>query len=113
MKTAFLLTALWLTTLTASLIGAEPTAMQQAIEADWLRQLEGPSAAVNPAAAAATWADAAGAVDGVKDGRYGFHTAAEPNPWWQVDLGRASEIARVVVFNRLDYAPGQPWTARI
>jgi hypothetical protein len=26
--------------------------------------------------------DAGGAVDGVKDGRYGFHTGGDPNPWW-------------------------------
>jgi len=54
----------------------------------------------------ATWADAAGAVDGVKNGKYAFHTAQEPNPWWQVDLEKAQPIARIVVFNRLDYAPG-------
>ncbi|MGQ9573879.1 MAG: HzsA-related protein [Thermoguttaceae bacterium] len=53
-----------------------------------------------------TAADAAGAVDGVKNGRYGFHTSLEPNPWWQVDLGRAEPIGRIVVYNRLDYAPG-------
>jgi mono/diheme cytochrome c family protein len=50
--------------------------------------------------------DAGGAVDGVKDGKYGFHSGQEPNPWWQVDLGAVTAIDRVVVFNRLDYAPG-------
>jgi hypothetical protein len=55
---------------------------------------------------AATWADAAGAVDGVKDGKYAFHTGQEPNPWWQVDLGEVRAICRIVVYNRLDYAPG-------
>jgi mono/diheme cytochrome c family protein len=45
-------------------------------------------------------------VDGVKDGKYAFHTALEPRPWWQVDLGSSQPIARVVVYNRLDYAPG-------
>ena len=50
--------------------------------------------------------DAAGAVDGVKDGRYGFHTWLDANPWWQVDLGTRRAIARIVVYNRLDYAPG-------
>ena len=53
-----------------------------------------------------TAADAAGAVDGVKNGRYAFHTAQEPNPWWQVDLGERRAIARIVVWNRLDYKPG-------
>ena len=50
--------------------------------------------------------DAAGAVDGVEDGRYGFHTGGDPNPWWQVDLGDVTAISRIVVYNRLDYAPG-------
>jgi mono/diheme cytochrome c family protein len=53
-----------------------------------------------------TTADAAGAVDGVKNGKYAFHTGGEPNPWWQVDLGESVSIARIVVYNRLDYAPG-------
>ena len=53
-----------------------------------------------------TAADAAGAVDGVTSGRYGFHTNLEPNPWWQVDLGKPQAIGRIVVYNRLDYAPG-------
>ena len=53
-----------------------------------------------------TAADAAGAVDGVKNGRYAFHTGHEPNPWWEVDLGRSEAIARGVVWNRLDYQPG-------
>jgi len=50
--------------------------------------------------------EAAGAVDGVKDGKYAFHTGQEPNPWWQVDLGTSQPIAKIVVWNRLDYEPG-------
>lgn len=50
--------------------------------------------------------DAGGAVDGVKDGRYGFHTGGDPNPWWQVDLGAPVALDRIVIYNRLDYAPG-------
>ena len=80
---------------------ALPVPMREQIEADWLRQAEAWQDKTVPAQA-----DAAGAVDGVKDGRYGFHTAQEPNPWWQVDLGEPQAIARIVVFNRLDYAPG-------
>lgn len=53
-----------------------------------------------------TGLDAAGAVDGVKDGRYGFHCGYEPRPWWEVDLEEPVEVARIVVYNRLDYAPG-------
>lgn len=50
--------------------------------------------------------DAAGAVDGVKNGKYAFHTNQEPNPWWQVDLGARHALGKIVVYNRLDYAPG-------
>lgn len=50
--------------------------------------------------------DAGGAVDGIKNGRYGFHTGQEPNPWWQVDLGSRQPVTKVVVYNRMDYPPG-------
>jgi len=53
-----------------------------------------------------TAVDAAGAVDGVKNGLYAFHTGGDPNPWWQVDLGSPQPIGRIIVYNRLDYAPG-------
>jgi hypothetical protein len=75
------------------------------VQLDWLKQAD-TSARVPAGQAQFTWQDAAGAVDGVKSGQYGFHTAQEPNPWWQVDLGQPTEIGRVVVYNRLDYAPG-------
>ena len=78
--------------------------LRQQIEEDWLRQAkaieEGSSGAVTKET------DARGGCDGIKDGKYGFHTAQERNPWWQVDLGAVVPISRVVVFNRLDYAPG-------
>jgi hypothetical protein len=72
-------------------------ALRQQIEDDWLRAIAEPLS---------TRSDAAGAVDGVKDGKYAFHTWLEPNPWWQVDLGEPKPIGRIVVYNRLDYAPG-------
>jgi hypothetical protein len=78
--------------------------MQPQIEADWLRQARGWAALEQ--GITKTAGDAAGAVDGVKDGKYAFHTGQEPNPWWQVDLGQSQPICRIVVFNRLDYAPG-------
>jgi len=78
---------------------------RELVEADWLRQAAALSGPGRPSDVP-TWADAAGAVDGVKNGKYAFHTDKEPNPWWQVDLGEAVPIARIVVYNRLDYAPG-------
>ncbi len=75
--------------------------MHEDIEADWWRQAQSWLPRPTP-----TQGDAAGAVDGIKNGKYGFHTAQEANPWWQVDLGETLTINRLVVFNRLDYAPG-------
>lgn len=40
-----------------------------------------------------------GGVDGVKDGRFGFHTAHEPAPWWEVDLQQVATIGEIRVFN--------------
>lgn len=90
--------------------GSAAESLSEQVEADWLKQAEALSAwrdgFKTPPAVVATWSDAAGAVDGVKDGKYAFHTAHEPNPWWQVDLGQSTAIARIVVYNRLDYEPG-------
>jgi hypothetical protein len=69
-------------------------------------------------------ADARGANNGRITGRAGFHTALEDSPWWQVDLGAAFAVERVVVYNRMDLrerctrlsisgsADGDAWTLR-
>ncbi len=86
-------------------IGARIAAL---VEADWLdADRRFATAAVKAMAenapAANTAEDAAGGCDGVKTGGWGFHTAsAEPDPWWQVDLGKIATLDRVVVFNRTD-----------
>ena len=73
------------------------------VEDDWIRQAQ---AWIEPPRPAQTSEDARGAVDGIRDGKYGFHTGHEPNPWWQVDLGpEPIRICRVLVYNRLDYKP--------
>jgi len=79
------------------------------VEADWLAQAARAARttptgkATRNAVGVTTRQDASGGVDGVKNGRWGFHTASgETNPWWQVDLGRATKLDRVVVFNRTD-----------
>ncbi len=77
------------------------------IEADWLRQADAwRKGKFGDPMIVTTESDAAGAVDGVKNGLYAFHTGHQPNPWWQVDLGLEQTVVRVVVWNRLDYAPG-------
>lgn len=114
--------ALWLgftfqlSTLLASTLGQIPSSSQpahqelsaevlrQQIEDDWLRQAK--ASGERAAGTVSTRTDALGACDGIKNGKYGFHTGLEPNPWWQVDLEAVTPIARIVVFNRLDYAPG-------
>lgn len=45
---------------------------------------------------------AAGGVDGVKNGGFGFHTQQQPGAWWQVDLGSHATLDRIVLYNRLD-----------
>ena len=41
--------------------------------------------------------DAPGAVDGVLQPGWGFHTGQDPAPWWQVDLGAPQVLARMVI----------------
>jgi hypothetical protein len=75
---------------------------QERVEADWmLAERLRVGVATN---ASTTTQDAAGGCDGVKDGQWGFHTAEAQEPWWQVDLGRAETIGRVIVWNRTDAA---------
>ena len=71
------------------------------LERDWLRQAELRYSG-NSAKNVSCEDDAAGAVDGIIDGKWGFHTEREPNPYWQVDLGESIEIGRVVLYNRCD-----------
>jgi hypothetical protein len=76
---------------------ASGAALQQSLEADWLQQVL--TRAQGTAAAVSTQSDAVGAVDGVKNGSWGFHTAQDPSPWWQVDLGQTRALDRVLVYN--------------
>ena len=78
------LLVLCLATRTRADDAAPPPTCEQ-IEADWLRQdaVRQREAQVTPEE------DAAGACDGVKNGKWGFHTALEDDPWWQIDLGDA------------------------
>ncbi|MFH1921499.1 MAG: discoidin domain-containing protein [Planctomycetota bacterium] len=85
--------------------GSVPTITREQIEADWLLQdvvRKLPPAEPYRATPMTTKLDAAGAVDGVKDGRFGFHTDRDASPWWQVDLGEPVGLDRIVVYNRCD-----------
>lgn len=87
--------------------GPQPAATAEQIEADWLRQDElrvagGASLGMAPVPGVTPEEDAQGAVDGVKDGKWGFHTENEKDPWWRVDLGGPVALDRVVIWNRCD-----------
>lgn len=60
-----------------------------------------------------TQEDARGGCDGVVDGRYGFCTAEEDNPWWEVDLRRPESLHRVVIYNRCDQTAGRARTLTV
>ncbi|MBN2291356.1 MAG: discoidin domain-containing protein, partial [Pirellulales bacterium] len=95
--------------LVLALVAAGSKDVASMVEVDWIRQTEAMHSFLQGSqrdALVTTRSDAAGAVDGVKNGKYAFHTGHEPNPWWQVDLGKIEPLGRVVVYNRLDYAPG-------
>ena len=81
---------------------AAPPPTRAQIEADWLLQDDKRGSGPRGRERGLPAADAAGGVDGVKNGKWGFHTAYEADPWWQVDLGRPMSIDRVVLFNRCD-----------
>lgn len=76
------------------------------IEADWLHpeSLRQCAGEVGPPTCGKVTPeqDAVGGCDGVKDGKWGFHTAVEQDPWWQVDLGKATALERIVLYNRCD-----------
>jgi mono/diheme cytochrome c family protein len=97
----------------ASLLAAGPTGPAPAptkaqIEADWWRQEEVRSIpALHTGKQTSPEEDAVGALDGIKDGKWGFHTELENDPWWQADLGASTAIDRVLLFNRCDHTAGR------
>jgi len=87
----------------SAVVCAQTALTPEQIEADWLRQeqvrwTQGTGGQVGRED------DAAGGVDGVRDGTWGFHTANEAQPWWRVDLGELVPIDRVVLYNRTELA---------
>ena len=80
------------------------------LEADWIEEdarFQQPEPAVMATTSElTTQSDAAGGCDGIKTGKFGFHTATgEIDPWWEVDLGKATRLDRIVIFNRTDSPP--------
>ncbi len=92
----------------------DPLITPRQIEADWLRQeMVRGADPVNPAARVAPEQDAAGAVDGVKDGKWGFHTGEDEKPWWQVDLQKKVALGHLLIYNRCDDVPAAARAARV
>jgi hypothetical protein len=87
---------------TGSLAASAP--WREQLEQDWLLQAR-VEADGRKAPEVTTQDDAAGGCDGVTNGRWGFHTAKEENPWWQVDLGASVPLAQVRLWNRCDPEP--------
>lgn len=84
---------------------AAPGITPAQIEADWLRQdLLRSAEAAGQGRQVTPEQDAVGALDGVKNGEWGFHTENEDNPWWQIDLGEAASLDRIVLYNRTELA---------
>ncbi|MFH1919176.1 MAG: discoidin domain-containing protein [Planctomycetota bacterium] len=80
-----------------------PVRTRQQIEADWLRQdVVRNLSSGHEIPILTPEEDAPGACDGVRNGKYGFHTGNDQNPWWQVDLGESMPLGEVRVFNRGD-----------
>lgn len=78
-----------------------PPTWSPQLEADWLLQAQ-LEAEGQRAAQVTPRDDAAGGCDGVTNGKWGFHTAEEENPWWQVDLGEVLPLQQVRLWNRAD-----------
>ena len=103
--------------LTLSAAFGDDALWRRQIQYDWLLQEQFNVGAKAPAANRAKTkraepkakltkiTDAAGGVDGVKNGLWGFHTASEADPWWQVDMGKSQPVGRLVAWNRCD-SPG-------
>lgn len=57
--------------------------------------------------------DACGAVNGIRTGKYNFHTECEVGPWWEVDLEAPQDITELLIFNRIDVAANRASSIKI
>ena len=99
-RASVLAAAIALTALCLAQATAEETWRAQ-VQADWLLQDKLRSDS-NPLRQPTTREDARGGVDGVKNGKWAFHTDLQADPWWQVDLGAAMQLDHALVYNRCD-----------
>ena len=102
----------WLPVLAASLASLlagpakadpdQPAVTPAQIEADWLHHDAMRKTGATTGPQVEPEEDAPGGVDGIKNGKWGFHTENEENPWWQVDLEKPRPLDRIVLYNRCD-----------
>lgn len=82
-------------------IKVDDHAWQQSLEQEWLLEAQLHVEARN-ASKLSTRDDAVGGCDGITNGKWGFHTGPDANPWWQVDLGEVQPLSQVRLWNRAD-----------
>jgi len=80
-----------------------PILTPEQLEADWLKENALRGVPVAPSGKITPEEDAAGGCDGTIDGRWGFHTALEDDPWWQIDLKRSMSLDQIHIYNRCDH----------
>ena len=86
----------------------QPVRSRAQVEADWLRQeVVRNLPAGHNLPVVTPEQDAPGACDGVRNGKYGFHTSLDEEPWWQVDLLAPVPLEEVLIFNRSDGSEGR------
>ena len=90
-------------------IGLEPAPILtgEQLDADWLGENAVRAVPVPPSGEITPEQDAGGGCDGIKDGKWGFHTTLEDDPWWQIDLKRSMSLDQVHVYNRCDHTVGR------
>ena len=77
------------------------------LEADWLLENAVRGIPVARTGSVTAEEDAAGGCDGIMNGKWGFHTALEDDPWWQIDLKRSMRLDQIHVYNRCDHTAGR------
>ena len=105
--------AAWLASSTAILHGDTPLNLTasgertpiltpEQLEADWIQENAVRGVPVAPSVEITPEEDAGGGGDGIVDGLWGFHTALEDDPWWQIDLKRSMSLDQIQVYNRFE-----------
>ncbi|MCL2119872.1 MAG: discoidin domain-containing protein, partial [Planctomycetaceae bacterium] len=99
--TRTLIACLSIVIIAGTAVADDSVVWEQILQRDWLRQAE-LRYAPGSGKTIACEEDAVGAVNGVIDGTWGFHTENQLNPYWTLDLGDTLNIGRIRLYNRCD-----------